>query len=148
MNLFKQKGSSTVEFAMLLPLLLLLVVMVAELGIRFYQLNTLTKSVQDAARYLSDVSVNKANTATDYANARNLTVYGNAAGTGNPVLSGLTADNITTSNPDANHVQVAATYTSALPGLPSLNAIVNLATGGTAPDIMTLQASSVMRFAQ
>ena len=148
MNTFNQKGSSTVEFAILLPLLLLLVVMVAELGIRFYQLNTLTKSVQDAARYLSAVSVNKTNSAADKTIAKNLAVYGNTAGTGTAVLSGLTTANIIPSNPDANHVQVSASYSSALPGLPSLNAIMNLATGGTAPDIITLGASSVMRFAQ
>ena len=59
MSIIKQKGSSTVEFAMLVPLLLLLVVMVSEFGIMFYRLNAVTKSVQDAARYLSDVSVNK-----------------------------------------------------------------------------------------
>ena len=33
MSLIKQKGTSTVEFAIMLPLLLLLVVMVAEFGI-------------------------------------------------------------------------------------------------------------------
>lgn len=147
MSIFKQKGASTVEFAMLLPLLLLLVVMVSEFGIRFYQLNTLTKSVQDAARYLSDVSVNKTNTAADYTIAGNLAVYGNTTGTGNPVLSGLTTAMIVPT-PMGVHVQVSASYSSALPGLPSLNAIMNLATGGTAPDIITLGASSVMRFAQ
>ena len=47
MSIIKQKGSSTVEFAMLVPLLLLLVVMVAEFGIMFYRLNAVTKSVQD-----------------------------------------------------------------------------------------------------
>ncbi len=61
MSIIKQQGSSTVEFAIVLPLLLLLVVMVSEFGIMFYRLNAVTKSVQIAARYLSD---NEHNTAT------------------------------------------------------------------------------------
>ncbi|MDD1614001.1 MAG: hypothetical protein LUP98_05065, partial [Methylococcaceae bacterium] len=90
----------------------------------------------------------ESNTSVDKTNAKNLAVYGNTAGTGTPILSGLTPDMIVPTNPDSHHVQVTATYSSALPGLPSLNAIMNLATGGSAPDIMTLQATSVMRFAQ
>jgi len=39
MNLIKQKGTSTVEFAMMLPVLLMLIFMVSELGTMFYRLN-------------------------------------------------------------------------------------------------------------
>ena len=46
MNINKQKGTSTVEFAMMLPILLLLIFMVTELGTMFYRLNAVTKSVQ------------------------------------------------------------------------------------------------------
>jgi Flp pilus assembly protein TadG len=146
-NIDKQKGSSTVEFVLVLPILLLLVVMVAALGIRFYRLNAVTKSVQIAARYLSEVSINNTNTATDVANAQKLAVYGNITSTGTPVASGFTTANITVTDL-GDHVRVVASYSSALPGMTSLNTIMNLATGGSAPDIMTLRAASVMRFAQ
>jgi Flp pilus assembly protein TadG len=149
MSIIKQKGSSTVEFAILLPLLLLLVVMVAEFGILFYRLNAVTKSVQIAARYLSDVSVNNANTATDKTNARNLAVYGNIAGTGTPILPGFSAANIVITNPIPQHVKAEVTnYQSSLILGNSLNALMQMVTGGSSPSIMTLQASSVMRFAQ
>ncbi|MEY3289379.1 MAG: TadE-like protein [Pseudomonadota bacterium] len=36
MRAHKQKGTSTVEFAMILPLLLLLIFTISELGIMFY----------------------------------------------------------------------------------------------------------------
>jgi Flp pilus assembly protein TadG len=149
MRKIKQKGSSTVEFAIMLPLLLLLVVMVAEFGILFYRLNAVTKSVQIAARYLSDVSVNNANTDTDKTKARNLAVYGNAAGTGTPVVPGFTAANIVITNPISQHVQVeVSNYNSSLILGNGLNAFMGMATGGSAPSIMALQATSVMRFAQ
>lgn len=148
MRVIKQKGSSTVEFAMMLPLLLLLVVMVSEFGTMFYQLNALNKSVQIAARYLSDVSMNKKNTITQMTDAQNLAVYGNSAGTGTTVLVNLTTANFVITNPDSDHVQVVATYDAYLILGHSLNALMQMIGGSTAIDIMTLNASSVMRFAQ
>lgn len=151
MSRIKQNGSSTVEFAIMLPLLLFLVVMVSEFGIMFYRLNAVTKSVQIAARYLSDVSVNNANTAADKTNAKNLAVYGNIAGTGTPVVPGLTINNIAfpAQAPGTRHVEVTATYNSNFILGGSLNALMQLATGGSAPtNFMTLRAGSVMRFAQ
>jgi Flp pilus assembly protein TadG len=146
MSLIKQKGTSTVEFAIMLPLLLLLVVMVAEFGILFYRLNAVTKSVQIAARYLSD---NDTTPPPDMATARNLAVYGNADGTGTPVVPGLAAANIVITNPIPKHVRVEVTgYNSSLILGNSLNALTQMATGGNAPSVMALQASSVMRLAQ
>lgn len=147
MSIVNQKGGSTVEFAMLLPLLLLLVVAVSELGIRYYQLNTLTKSVQIAARYLSDVS-SSATYANYTDNAKNLAVCGHigACTSQEAVVPGLVAGDIIVPPVVAQHVQVDATYLSALPGLPSLNKMMGLA--GSNYDIIKLQASSVMRFAQ
>ena len=149
MSTFKQQGSSTVEFAIMLPLLLLLVVLVSEFGIRFYQLNALTKSVQDAARYLSDVSVYP-DIALTNAQIKNLVCFGKIDGSGAEILTDCNTNLVLDPAPAAalNHITVSAKYPSALPGLPSLNAMMNLVTGGTAPDIMTLQATSVMRYAQ
>jgi Flp pilus assembly protein TadG len=148
MRRFKQKGSSTVEFAMMLPLLLLLVVVVSEFGTLFYQLNALNKSVQSAARYLSDVSVSNKNTTTQMTNARNLAVYGNSAGTGTAVLPNLTPAKFVIKNPDSLHVQVVATYDAHLILGNSLNAFMQMIGGSAVTDFMTLHASSVMRFAQ
>jgi len=151
MSIFKQKGASTVEFAIMLPLLLLLVVLVSEFGIRFYQLNALTKSVQDAAHYLSDVPGHPyPDIALTNAEVKKLVCFGKIDGSGAEILTDCNTNLVLDPPPTAasNHITVSAKYPSALPGLPSLNAIMNLVTGGSAPDIMTLQATSVMRFAQ
>jgi Flp pilus assembly protein TadG len=49
----KQKGVAMVEFAIILPFLLLIIVGVLEIGIFLIQDNTLNKSVRDSARYLT-----------------------------------------------------------------------------------------------
>lgn len=145
MSIIKQQGSSTVEFAIVLPLLLLLVVMVSEFGIMYYRLNAVTKSVQIAARYLSD---NDTTPPPDVTTAKNLAVYGNSLGTGTPIVPSFAIANLTVTNPDALHVQVVATYNSSLILGNSLNALMLLATGGSAAtNFMTLHASSVMRLA-
>ena len=147
MRKVKQKGTSTVEFAMLLPLLLLLIFTISELGIMFYRLNALTKSVDIAARYLSDKSDNKTNTATDLTNAKNLAVYG-AITTGTAIVPNLTPANIVVTYPDSQHVQVAVTYDAYLILGGTLNAFMKLIGGSIDNDFMTLYATSVMRFAQ
>lgn len=148
MNIIRQQGSSTVEFAIMLPLLLLLVVMVSEFGVMFYRLNAVNKSVQIAARYLTDVSVNNTYTSTDAANAKNLAVYGNSVGAGTPVVPNFATANIVTTNL-GQQVQVTATYNANLILGNTLNALMQLVTGGNAAaNVMTLRATSVMRFAQ
>lgn len=147
MSLLKQKGTSTVEFAFVLPLLLLLVVMVSEFGTMLYRKNAVTKSVQIAARYLSDNAVGNSNTITEIGNAKNLAVYGNIAGSGVAVAPNFTPSQIVVSNPDAQHVQVTASYSYDSLGA-SLNALMQLATGSGSSADSTLNASSVMRFAQ
>ena len=149
MKTFKQKGSSTVEFALLMPLLLLLIVMGSEFGIMFYRLNALTKSVDIAARFLSDVE----NTST--ATAKNLAVYGNPTGSGSAIVPGLTVANIVISNPNAQHVQVAVTYDAQLILGGTLDALMNYgkkimpgSVGGNGINFMTLKAASVMRYTQ
>src|SRR6516164_1215250 len=82
-----QRGQSLVEFAMVLPLLLLIVFGITEFGRAYYQYNTLSKAVRNGARYMSSHTYSSAN----ITNAQNMVVYGNTAGTGTPVVPGLTA---------------------------------------------------------
>ncbi|MDE2605391.1 MAG: pilus assembly protein [Burkholderiales bacterium] len=84
-----QRGTAAVEFALILPLLLVLTLMVTELGRALMQYDTLTKSVRDAARYLSVQTPH-----THQAQAQNLVVYGNTAGTGTPLVPGLSLANV------------------------------------------------------
>ncbi|NEX61045.1 TadE/TadG family type IV pilus assembly protein [Noviherbaspirillum galbum] len=115
----RQNGVALVEFALILPLLLILTFIVTEFGRALYQYNTITKSVRDAARYLS---MQPPNTGT--AQARNLVVYGNTAGTGNPLALGLTAANV----PDPTWTQ-AGTY-------PVMNLVTISVTGYTFRSMM------------
>jgi Flp pilus assembly protein TadG len=79
-----QRGTAIVEFALLIPMLLLLTFIVIELGRALMEYNTVAKSVRDAARYLSIQLPG-----TKFTEARNLVVYGNTAGTGSRLLTGL-----------------------------------------------------------
>ena len=83
----KQCGVALVEFALILPLLLILTFVTTEYSRALFQYNILTKSVRDAARYLS---VYNPGDTTKFPIAKNLVVYGNPSGTGVPLAIGLT----------------------------------------------------------
>ena len=85
----RQRGVAIVEFALILPLMLLMTFIVTEYSRALYQYNTLTKSVRDAARFLSMQSPG-----SEMAKAKNLVVYGNPAGTGTPLALGLATSNV------------------------------------------------------
>ena len=85
----RQSGVALIEFALVLPLLLLMTFVVTEYSRALYQYNTLTKSVRDAARYLS-----MQDPGTRIGQAKNLVVYGNPAGTGSALAIGLTTSQV------------------------------------------------------
>jgi hypothetical protein len=78
-----------VEFALVLPMLLMMTMMVIEFGRAIYQYSTLVKSVRDAARYLSIQTPG-----THITEARNLVVYGNTSGSGAPLAIGLSPSQV------------------------------------------------------
>ncbi len=105
------KGVALVEFALVLPLLVMLLFLTTEFGRAYYQYDTITKAVRQSARYLSVRAQG-----TGIANARNIIVYGNPNGTGSPRIAGLTQSNVpdpvwstTGSYPVMNTVTVSVT---------------------------------------
>ena len=86
-----ERGTQFVELAIVLPIMILLFAAVAEFGRYFYEYTTLAKATRVGARYLINAPVD----GSKDANAKNLVVYGNQAGTGNPVINGLTTANVT-----------------------------------------------------
>ena len=86
-----ERGIQLVELAIVLPIFILLFGATAEFGRYFYEYTTLAKSARVGARYLVTAAVNS----TEDTNAKNMVVYGNSAGTGNPILSGLSTTNVT-----------------------------------------------------
>ncbi|SEB25222.1 TadE-like protein [Variovorax sp. YR216] len=111
---YKQRGVALVELALIMPLLLLLTFTTTEFGRAFYEYNAVTKSTRDAVRYLSFQTPG-----TKINEAQNLIVYGNPAGTGTPLVRGLTLANVPAascctwqtsgSNPVVNTVTVRVT---------------------------------------
>lgn len=87
------RGVQLVEMAIVFPIILMLFGATAEFGRYFYEYSTLAKASRVGARYLATASIN-----IDEDNAaKNIVVYGNAAGTGSPILVGLTPANVTIS---------------------------------------------------
>jgi Flp pilus assembly protein TadG len=87
-----ERGVQLLETAIVIPILLVLFGAVAEFGRYFYEYTTVAKAARVGARYLASKSVNSS---TNYeAQAKNLVVYGNIAGTGTPVLPGLSVANV------------------------------------------------------
>ncbi len=85
-----ERGIQLVELAIVLPLFMILFGATAEFGRYFYEYSTLAKATRVGTRYLTNAAVNT----TQDTKAKNLVVYGNMDGTGNPVISGLTSANI------------------------------------------------------
>ena len=86
----KQNGVALVEFALILPLLLILTFITTEFGRALYQYNTIAKSLRDASRYLSTQDPSIATTdPAKITTAKNLVVFGNPAGGVSPLVLGL-----------------------------------------------------------
>jgi hypothetical protein len=109
------RGLAIVEFVIVLPLCLMLLMATGEFGRAFLQYNALEKSVRDGARYVAGkarfgssgvVSI----TAQLDLETRNLVVYGNRVASGNPLLPGLTTADVTLVDAGGESVRVTASY--------------------------------------
>ncbi len=103
-----RRGSAMLEFAIGAGVLVSAFTGTFQFGYTFYQYNRLSNAVNAGARYasLKAYDSSTATPSTAFRNSvRNMVVYGNAAGTGNPVLPGLSTD----------HVTVSATFTLGVP---------------------------------
>ena len=85
-----ERGVQLVELAIVLPVLVVLFAAVAEFGRYFHEYTTLAKGSRVAVRYLATAITN----GDCDADAKRLVVYGNFAGTGNPIVTGLTTSNV------------------------------------------------------
>lgn len=109
-SLNRQKGVAAVEMGIVLIPLVLLAFGITEFGRAFFQYNTIAKATRDAARFLSQQGPGDP---TDIAKAQNLVVYGNAAGSGTPLVPGLATSNVvicdSTSCPSTHAAQPTGT---------------------------------------
>jgi len=114
----KQLGAAIVEITIVLPLLLLLLLAISELGRLFYTYNTLNKALQVGARYLSATAIGglgsiEFDTSGPDGNAYqavNLIIYGNVTAGSATQLPGLTASNIDITSPTSGVIKVDINY--------------------------------------
>ena len=85
-----ESGLQLVEVALVVPIFLMLFAATAEFGRYFYEYTTLAKAAQVGTRYLSSAPVE----AVEDTKAKNLVVYGNPAGSGTPILPGLSPSQV------------------------------------------------------
>ena len=85
-----ETGVQLAELAIVLPMLLLMFGAVAEFGRYFYEYTTLAKATRAGARYMVIAAVNE----DEIDNVKSLVVYGNTTDSGQPLIDGLTKDNV------------------------------------------------------
>jgi Flp pilus assembly protein TadG len=112
----RQQGLAMVEFTLVLPLLLLLLLAFGEFGRMLYQYNLLLQASRDADRFVASKAWNSTLgkvvlSTTLQTQTKNVAVFGVPVDTGDAVLSGLTTDNVDVAAVDTDHVRVTITYT-------------------------------------
>lgn len=143
----RQRGLAMVELAIVLPLLLFLLLAVAEMGRAFFQYNTLSKSVRDGARYLaaqarSGTGGGVADSAFD--EAQRLVLCGKTACTsGDELLPGMSLSDVNATRTGLEHVTITAQYLYQ----PMVGAVLPTfgLGGGDIPLNFTLRATVTMR---
>jgi Flp pilus assembly protein TadG len=98
----KARGAALVELALVLPVVLMMVFGITELGRALFQLNSLAKAADGGVRYLSrswavldENCQPTAGWSAAAAATANYVVFGNSGGQGQPRLPGLSAAGVT-----------------------------------------------------
>ncbi|MGX9570863.1 TadE/TadG family type IV pilus assembly protein [Pseudomonas sp. CFBP 5748] len=111
-----QQGVALVEFTLVLPLLLLLLLAFGEFGRMLFQYNVLLQASRDANRFVAGQAWNStlgtvALSNTLLTQTKNVAVYGVPSQAGSAVVSGLTTANVQVVAEGIDHVRVTITYT-------------------------------------
>jgi len=111
-----QQGVALVEFTLVLPVLLLLLLAFGEFGRMLYQYNVLLQASRDADRFVASQAWNSTLGAVSLSSTlqtqtKNVAVYGVPSASGTAVVSGLTTANVQVVAEGTSHVRVTITYT-------------------------------------
>jgi Flp pilus assembly protein TadG len=111
----RHRGAVLVEMVLVTPILLFIMLATAEVTRIFVDQNTLTKAVRNGIRHVAANAFQGTTglvvvSAALRTEAQNLVVYGNIAGTGTPVLAGLTPADVIVTNIGGNNIEVSAAY--------------------------------------
>lgn len=112
-----QRGVAMVEFAIALPLLLLLLLAIGEFGRMLYHYNSLLQASRDAGRFVAgqawNATLGQIELSDDLqSKTKNVAVYGvpvNSSGY-SPVVPALTSADVTVASQGAEHVRVQINY--------------------------------------
>ncbi|MNL00813.1 TadE-like protein [compost metagenome] len=112
----RQQGLAMVEFTLVLPVLLLMLLAFGEFGRMLYQYNVLLQASRDADRFVASKAWNstlgKVVLSTSLqTQTKNVAVFGVPVDTGDAVLSELTTGNVIVAPEGTDHVRVTITYT-------------------------------------
>jgi Flp pilus assembly protein TadG len=142
-----QRGAVLVEMVLVTPILLFIILATAEVTRAFIDHNTLTKAARNGIRHVAANALQGTTGVTLIGaalrtEAQNLVVFGNLAGTGAPVLPGLTTADVQVTDLGTNNVEVTVAHniTGILgPVLRSFNG------GADIPMFFTAEATVTMR---
>jgi Flp pilus assembly protein TadG len=143
----RQRGVSTIEFAIAVPVCLFLFLAVSEFGRAIWHYNTLTRSVRDAARFASNNALLGSSQVVNVdaqliSDVGNVATFGTPTGSTSAVLPGLVPDNFTVANEGGGIISVTGTYAYQ----PLLGAVLpRLVQGGTISTALTMRAQVTMR---
>lgn len=144
----RSRGIAAVEFVVTAPLMLLLLLAGTEIGRAFVQYATLSHTIRDSARFVSENAISGTTgvvslTATVITQARNLAVYGNVLGTGNAKLPGYLPAHVTVVDAGNNNIRVSVSY----PYRPMLGPRLPTIILGSGPisQVFNMQAAVTMR---
>jgi len=103
------------EFVIGTPVLLFLLYCVVEFGRAFVQFSMLADAARDADRFLASHALGGSTgviniSAADSGTAKNLVVYGNAGGSGSPLLPGLAVSQVTVASDASKDVSISVAY--------------------------------------
>ena len=143
----RQRGAVLVEMVLVTPILLIVMLGVAEVTRLFVDHNTLTKAVRNGARHIASNALNGSQgvvvlDANLIAEAQSLVVYGNTGGAGAPVLPNLTMADVTVTDVGNGNIEVTVTH----PMTGMLGPALRSLTGGSDINLVhNLQATVTMR---
>jgi len=141
-----QKGVALVEFTLVLPLLLLLLLAFGEFGRMLYQYNVLLQASRDAGRFVSSQAWNTTLGAINVnstlrTRTQNVAVYGVPSAAGAPVVPGLTVGEVEVEAVGSDHVRVTITHAFS----PVIGTVIPGFFGAATPLGIELVATTVMR---
>ena len=141
-----QQGVALVEFTLVLPLLLLLLLAFGEFGRMLYQYNVLLQASRDAGRFVASQAWNTTLGGITLNNTlltqtKNVAVYGVPSTAGTAVVSGLTTAEVDVVTEGIDHVRVTISHTFS----PVIGTVIPGFFGASTSLGIELVATTVMR---